>query len=93
MSATPTDLDAALQAICEGEWTQDGDQWETDTGDGLAWTVWETYGFVLTRVSGWYEQRGDADTVADLVPLARAMDAAANALLDSLEAAMGKESP
>jgi hypothetical protein len=35
---------------------------------------------VLERDNGWYEQRGDAATLEDLVRLARAMDAADVAL-------------
>ena len=85
-------LDEALRGIydcgCEepatdcGCWKYTDEEWriEGETADDRpGWRV--LYGGdVLERDNGWYEQRGDAATLEDLVRLARAMDAADDAM-------------
>lgn len=90
-----TGIDEALAAIAGYEGAAWSRPWpglwrlRGESADGcLDWTV-ETVtgdGFILTRECGWYTQTGDAQDVAELVRLARAMDAAAKALDSALEA-------
>ncbi len=69
-------------------WHGDGEEWTYGDGDAddpeLTVIVWGERAYTLTRVQGWYEQRGDADSLLALTVLARAMDAAAKALGDAL---------
>lgn len=86
-------LEQALQEIAEGDWrmsewaegtveahmhgaSADGDPtWHVFDRAGCGWVSFEL---------GWYEQKGDFDSYAGLVKLARAMDAANAALAAAL---------
>lgn len=62
-----------------------GEQWASlgESADGEPdWTITESDygGFVVERECGWYYQRGDAGDPEGVVRLARAMDAAQDAL-------------
>jgi hypothetical protein len=71
-------------------WDQDDDAWVFvgESADGAPdWRVsmiWNSY--LVQRKIGWYVQRGDAKDAADLLRVARAMDAASRALNDALDA-------
>ena len=90
------DVNTVLQAIEEGEWTvtpgeEEGEFIATIEGeccDGMA--DWQAIRsgccYQLKSTLGWYEQQGEADSLEELVQLARAMKAAAKALNESLYA-------
>ena len=61
---------------------------EGECCDGVAsWQVsFADCAYRLYYTLGWYEQQGEADSLEELVPLARAMEAAAKALNESLYA-------
>jgi len=78
---------AALEAAYgEGwEWDEDDETftYEGEHCDGEAtWTIERFNGFNIHREEGWYEQRGEAQSVAELVHVMAAMDAASKALND-----------
>jgi len=88
-------LEQALGSIACGDWSPNTsgshDVWECpgEMADGVPdWVVYDRGGRGwVTREIGWYYQRGDWNDYADLVRVAKAMNAADKAL----QAAMWEE--
>jgi len=82
------DIKEALDSISDhDDWTRADDvpEWSCtgECADGVPdWRIYKSVcgGYVVTREIGWYKQIGDAQDEADIVRVARAMDAADRAL-------------
>ncbi|MGA1354449.1 MAG: hypothetical protein ACO32I_06715, partial [Candidatus Limnocylindrus sp.] len=97
----PVTIDEMLRAIhdcgCKEPATKCGcwapnanaDKWHAEAGP-VSWAVdvWPSGSCIVERESGWYQQQGDADDFDGAVKLARAMDAAHDALGAAFRAAL-----
>lgn len=74
-----------------GCWEEGEDQWvcRGESADGVPdWTIEDTGGYwTVEREIGWYKQIGEADSLGEVVMIARAMDAAYRAFDAALGAA------